>query len=103
MANFYVYILTNKNHTVLYTGFTDDLERRVYEHKNKLIKGFTSKYNLFKLVYFEEFNDGKDALAREKQIKKYKRKWKEHLIYSTNPQWIDLYDNFTSIDIEQIK
>ncbi|MBW8050118.1 MAG: GIY-YIG nuclease family protein [Cytophagales bacterium] len=89
----HVYILTNKNHTVLYTGVTSDLFTRVYEHKEKLYKGFTSKYNVNKLVYYEEFDDIEEAIAREKQIKAGSRKRKIELINSMNPEWNDLYDN----------
>lgn len=94
MERFYVYILTNKNHTVLYTGFTDDIERRVFEHKNKMFKGFTSKYNVDKLVYFEEFIDLESVKHRENQLKRYKRAWKENLINEINPNWRDLYEDF---------
>jgi putative endonuclease len=91
---YFVYILTNKRHTVLYTGFTNDLERRVYEHKHAVYVGFTSKYKCNKLVYFEDWVDIQDAVYREKQLKKYRRKWKENLISSMNPQWRDLYIDF---------
>ncbi len=92
-TTYYVYILSNKHHTVFYTGFTDDIARRVWEHKNKIYKGFTSKYNCDKLLYYEEFNNKEDALHREKQMKKYKRDWKFNLINSINPEWKDLYDD----------
>jgi putative endonuclease len=75
----------------LYTGVTNDLRRRVYEHKEKLVKGFTSKYNCDKLVYFEHFDHIDDAIAREKQIKAGSRKKKLDLINSLNPEWVDLY------------
>ena len=94
MEKYFVYILTNKNHTVLYTGFTDNLERRVYEHKNKIYSGFTSKYHVDQLMYFETFTDMETAKHREKQIKKYKRLWKENLINEYNPGWRDLYEDF---------
>jgi len=94
MKKYFVYILTNKNHSVLYTGFTDDLERRVYEHKNKMLKGFTSKYNVDKLVYYEDFLDTDSAKLRESQLKKYHRCWKINLINDINPEWKDLYDDF---------
>jgi putative endonuclease len=84
-----VYIMTNKSGT-LYTGVTNNLERRVYEHKHKLVPGFTSKYNITKLIYFEEGNDVNAALAREKQIKGWLRAKKIALIESTNPEWRDL-------------
>ena len=92
--NYFVYIITNKNNTVLYTGFTDDLERRTYEHRNKIHKGFSSKYNCYKLVYFEQFKEKGDALHREMQLKKYRRKWKENIINEFNPSWSDLYEDF---------
>ncbi len=90
MKNYYVYILTNKSNKVLYTGVTNNLTRRVYEHKHKLIKGFTSKYNLNKLVYYEITNYVGAAIQREKQIKGWLRKKKIDLIESLNPDWEDL-------------
>lgn len=89
MNTYYVYIMTNKSKT-LYTGVTNNLERRVYEHKKKLVPGFTSKYNITKLVYYEEGNDVNVALAREKQIKGWLRAKKIALIESVNPEWKDL-------------
>lgn len=94
MKLYYVYIITNARHTVLYTGFTNNIARRTLEHKEKLNKGFTYQYNCNKLVYYEEFNDREEALHREKQIKRYKREWKENLINSMNPEWRDLYKDF---------
>jgi putative endonuclease len=94
MDKFYVYLLSNQHHPVFYTGFTDDLERRVYEHKNKLLKSFTNKYNIDKLLYFEEFSSADDAKHREKQLKKYPRDFKFNLINSINPEWRDLYEDF---------
>ena len=89
---YYVYILTNKHNTVLYTGVTNDLRKRVYEHKNHLDKGsFTAQYNVEKLVYFEVTSDVKVAIEREKQIKGWNRKHKNKLIESKNPNWDDLY------------
>ena len=91
--NYYVYILTNKNHTVLYTGVTNDLIRRVYEHKNHLDKDdFTAKYKVTKLVYFEQTSDVRAAIEREKQIKSWSRNRKTDLIFEKNPHWVDLYD-----------
>ncbi|MCR9084680.1 MAG: GIY-YIG nuclease family protein, partial [Cyclobacteriaceae bacterium] len=88
-----VYIMTNSNHTVLYTGVTNDLQRRVYEHKNRLNKNsFTSKYNINKLVYFEGYHSIEEAINREKQIKGGNRKKKENLINSKNPEWKELWD-----------
>ena len=87
---YYVYILTNKNHTVLYTGVTNDLIRRVYEHKNHLdLNSFTAKYKVMKLVYFEETSDVTAAIEREKQIKGWNRARKNKLVESKNPQWED--------------
>lgn len=87
---YFVYILTNKSNKVLYTGVTNNIERRMYEHKNKLIEGFTKKYNVMKLVYFEETNDVISALEREKQLKNWHRQWKINLVKDFNPQWEDL-------------
>jgi putative endonuclease len=89
---YFVYILTNKNNTVLYTGVTNNLLRRVWEHKNKIHKGFTEKYNCNKLVWFEAYDDIYNAIKREKQIKSGSRKKKIDLINSLNPLWLDLYD-----------
>jgi putative endonuclease len=91
--NYNIYILTNKNHTVLYVGVTNNLSRRCYEYKNKLIKGFTQKYNVNKPVYFEIFDFIDVAIKREKRIKGYSRMKKLALINSFNSQWIDLYNN----------
>jgi len=90
--NYYVYIISNFNNRVLYIGVTNDLKRRIYEHKDKLIKGFTSKYNINKLVFFEQFNNINEAIQREKQMKKWNRKWKDELIEKVNPEWKELYD-----------
>lgn len=87
-------MLTNKNNKALYTGITNDLERRIFEHKNKLIYGFTAKYNLNKLVYFEEFSNINDAISSEKKIKGWLRQKKNKLIESNNPSWDDLTSNF---------
>ncbi|MBN4065739.1 GIY-YIG nuclease family protein [Candidatus Amoebophilus asiaticus] len=88
--SYYVYILTNRNNHVLYTGVTNDIVRRVYEHKNKLIKGFTNRYNVNKLVWLEEYNDVFATIEREKQIKAGSRKSKLDLINQGNPDWKDL-------------
>ncbi|MEE6207532.1 MAG: GIY-YIG nuclease family protein [Alphaproteobacteria bacterium] len=93
MKNMYVYIMTNHKQGTLYVGVTNDLIRRVYEHKKKLIKGFTSRYNIDKLVYYEVYDDETTAISREKQLKKSYRKTKEQLINSMNPQWKDLYND----------
>jgi len=89
MKTYYVYIMTNRSRT-LYTGMTNDLKRRVYEHKHKLSPGFTAKYNINRLVYFEETTDVKTAITREKQIKGWLRAKKFALIESVNPAWRDL-------------
>jgi len=90
LKQYYVYILTNKSNKVLYIGVTNDLERRMYEHKNKMIDGFTKKYNLTKLVYFEATTNINSAIEREKQLKNRHRDWKINLIKESNPEWRDL-------------
>ena len=91
-AKGFIYIVTNKNKTTLYVGVTSNLKKRIWEHKNHVVKGFTDKYNCENLVYFECFLDIKDAIEREKYIKGKKRVFKENLINEINPKWIDLYD-----------
>jgi putative endonuclease len=90
MKTYYVYILASKRNGTLYIGITNDLARRVYEHKSGLIKGFTKKYSVNKLVYFESTNDVNAAILREKRLKKWKRQWKIELIEKLNPDWNDL-------------
>ena len=92
MKNYYIYIMANKTNSTIYIGVTSDLIKRVWEHKNKLIKGFTTRYNVEKLVYYEETTDATSAIAREKQLKGWTRKKKNQLIESLNPNWNDLYD-----------
>ena len=93
---YYVYILANKVNTTLYTGVTNNLIRRVYEHKNKEHPdSFTAKYNVNKLVYYEETTDVESAIEREKQIKSWNRKRKDQLVISKNPSWLDLYNDIT--------
>jgi putative endonuclease len=87
---YFVYLMTNWDNTVMYVGMTNDLLRRVYEHKNKLLKCFTATYNIGKLVYFESTPDVRSAIAREKEIKKWRREKKNRLVTSQNPGWIDL-------------
>ena len=87
----YVYILTNPKNTVLYIGVTSHLVKRIWQHKNKTIDGFSKKYNLTKLIYFEIFESIDEAILREKRMKKWRRNWKENLINQTNPNWNDLY------------
>ncbi len=91
---YYVYLLSNKNNNVMYVGVTNDLMRRIYEHKNKLIPGFTCKYNATKLVYFEDCGDITDAIEREKVIKKWSRKKKDALVDTINPAWKDLSEGW---------
>ena len=90
--NSYIYIMTNKSNTTLYIGVTSNLVKRVYEHKNTLVDGFTKRYNLKKLVYYEVYDDIGEAIKREKQLKSWKRDWKDKLINDVNLNWIDLYD-----------
>ena len=92
MNNYYVYILTNKKDGVLYIGVTNDVKRRVWEHKQKIVKGFTKKYNVDRLMYFEQTSDVHAAIEREKQVKKWKREWKVELIEKDNKAWSDLYE-----------
>lgn len=89
---YYFYMLASKNHGALYTGVTNNLVRRTYEHKEHIVPGFTSKYMVHKLVYYEIYSDIRDAIEREKQVKKWNRVWKERLIGNFNPNWNDLYD-----------
>ncbi|MBI3914949.1 MAG: GIY-YIG nuclease family protein [Chloroflexi bacterium] len=91
---YYVYIVTNKHNTVLYTGVTNDLWRRVSEHRMKILHGFTSRYNVSKLVYYETFEDIEAAIAREKQIKAGSRQKKLDLINEMNPDWNDLFQEW---------
>ncbi len=93
---FYVYILTNWNNSVLYIGFTNNINRRLYEHKTKANEGFTSKYNINKLVYYEEYKTANEAIYREKQLKGITRERKNELITSFNPQWIDIYSQWNN-------
>lgn len=90
---YYVYILFSERNGTLYVGVTRDLIRRVYEHKSHLIEGFSKKYHVDKLGYFEIHGDVKEAIKREKQIKNWRRQWKLELIEKENPEWCDLYQN----------
>ena len=89
----YVYMLTNHYHGTLYIGVTSNLPKRVYQHKNKIVPGFATRYELDRLVYFEDFNSIENAILREKQLKRWKRTWKIDLIESMNPEWKYLYDS----------
>jgi len=91
---YYVYILASKRNGTLYIGVTNDLERRLFEHKDNFIDDFTKKYRVHHLVYFEFVNDVHAALQREKQLKRWTRKWKIELIEQANPKWYDLAENF---------
>ena len=91
---YYVYILTNKSNKVIYIGVTNDLERRMFEHKNKLAEGFTKRYNLTKLVYYEVTEDVESAIKREKQLKNWHRDWKISSVNQFNPAWEDLSQKF---------
>ena len=92
--SYYVYILASKRNGTLYIGFTDDLERRMKEHKLKEVEGFTKKYNVDKLVYFEIYETSNEAFTRERRLKKWKRNWKLELIESKNPDWNDLSNDW---------
>ncbi|WP_226742864.1 GIY-YIG nuclease family protein [Polaribacter gangjinensis] len=94
MKKSYIYFLTNKNKTVIYIGVTSNLLKRIYQHKSKQYKGFTTKYNCDQLVYYEEFDDITQAIAREKQLKAGNRKRKESLINLENPNWNDLSEGW---------
>ena len=89
---YYVYILASDRNGTLYTGVTNTLKRRIYEHKNGLVPGFTSRYKIHRLVYFESTSDIRSAIAREKKLKRWNRIWKLKLIEEENPEWKDLYD-----------
>jgi putative endonuclease len=96
MSEYFIYILASKRNGTLYTGCTNDLVRRVYEHKNDFVQGFLKKYGVHTLMYFERYDDFDAALQREKQIKEWKRGWKLELIERVNPLWQDLYDEILS-------
>ncbi len=93
MKSYYVYTLTNKPDNLYYVGVTNDLIRRVHEHKNKIIEGFTSKYNINILVYYEIYDDIEKAILREKELKDWRREKKRRLILSMNPRYVDLWDS----------
>jgi putative endonuclease len=87
---YYVYLVSSRKHGTLYIGVTNDLIRRVHQHQSKAVRGFTKRYGVDKLVYFEIFEDPLSAIIREKQLKKWRREWKVQLIENQNPEWIDL-------------
>ena len=90
---YYVYIITNKLNSVLYIGITSNLVKRIWEHKNKVVDGFSNQYNLNKLVYYEICNDIEQAIKREKQLKNWHRAWKDNLIKEKNPEFLDLFSS----------
>ena len=96
MKQYYVYILTNQRNGTLYIGVTGNLVQRVYQHRNKFVDGFTKKYGLTQLVYYEVTNDVQEAILREKRLKKWNRQWKINLIQENNPSWKDLYSEISS-------
>jgi putative endonuclease len=93
---YYVYLLASKKHGTLYLGVTNDIVRRTYEHRTKAVDGFTKRYGVDKLVWFELYDDMTNAIAREKELKKWRREWKVRLIEAENPDWTDLYPNIAS-------
>ena len=96
MKTYYIYILASKRNGTIYIGLTNNLEQRILEHKNKILKGFTAKYNVNLLVYFEEYEAYQEAYSRERQFKKWKRIWKLKRIEKGNPQWNDLSEEWFS-------
>ena len=90
--SYYVYLLASRKHGTLYIGVTNDLVRRVYEHRTKAVQGFTKRYGVDKLVWFEIYDDAINAITREKELKKWRRAWKMRLIEEGNPAWRDLYE-----------
>ena len=92
---YWVYILASRKHGTIYIGVTNDLVRRIYQHKNKMSRGFTSQYSVGLLVWFEAYDDITTAIEREKELKKWRREWKINLIERDNPNWDDLYDSIT--------
>lgn len=98
MKNYYVYFLVNKTNEVMYVGVTNNLERRLHEHKETIVKSFSSDYRTFKLVYYEIFDDPLNAITREKQIKKWRRSKKDFLVNTQNPEWLDLSEEWYKPD-----
>ena len=94
---YYVYIMASSRNGTLYVGFTSNLPQRIFEHKNHLLPGFTDKYDVDKLVYFERFEDVNRAIRHEKRLKEWQRNWKKDLIEKYNPQWRDLYDDLNNL------
>ena len=96
IMNYYVYIIASRKDGAIYLGVTNDIIRRVYEHRTKAARGFSSQYNITRLVWFEIYDDPISAISREKQLKKWKRNWKVQLIEARNPKWEDLYESICS-------
>lgn len=96
MKNYYVYILASKKNGTLYIGITSNLVKRIWEHKNKTIEGFTKKYSVTTLVYFEQHDSPEMVIKREKQLKNWRRQWKVNQIEKENPDWLDLYEDIAS-------
>jgi len=96
-GQYYIYLLANRKHGALYVGMTNDLIRRVYEHKSDCVEGFTKKYAIHRLVYYEVFADPYNAISREKVLKSWKREWKIALVEKGNPEWADLYDSLSGL------
>ncbi len=94
--SYYVYMLASQRNGTLYVGMTNDLVRRVWEHRNDVVEGFTKRYRVHTLVWFEVADESSAAILREKQIKKWNRRWKLELIEKENPKWLDLYDSITT-------
>jgi putative endonuclease len=92
----YVYLLASAKHGTLYVGVTNDLVRRVYQHKTGVLRGFTSRYQVHRLVWFESYDDPTNAIVREKELKKWRREWKINLIERSNSEWVDLYESIAS-------
>ena len=97
MKDYYVYLLANKKNGTLYIGVTNDLLKRTYEHKQNMVEGFSQRYNIHNLVYFEQTSNVESAIAREKHIKKWRRSWKIELIEKNNPEWRDLYKDLACL------
>jgi len=98
LKTYYIYILASRRNGTLYIGITNNLVRRVYEHKNNLVKGFTLKYKVHRLVYYEQHDNVDSAIQREKQLKSWHRRWKIRLIEEMNPEWKDLYQDIMGLD-----
>jgi putative endonuclease len=92
----YVYLLASRKHGTLYIGVSNDLARRISEHRAQIHRGFTARYSVYRLVWYERYDDSINAIAREKELKKWRRDWKVNLIERSNPEWVDLYESIIS-------